>query len=503
MTSDQGSDGGPDRGPAPTVSIGRRLASGSAWMVAMRWSMRGIGLASTIILARLLTPADFGVVAMAMLVVGLLEVFGQTGQQFALIRHPAPTREHFDTAWTISVLIGLTLGSAVLLAAPLAERFFHQPEVVDVIRVLSLRVFASGFENIGTVWFRKSLNFATEFRFNLYKKLSSFTVTLVVALIWRDYWALVAGIVVGQLVSLAVSYAIHPYRPWFCLSKVRELWSFSVWVLINHVGAFGQNSIDQFVVGALAPPRIMGQYTVGAELALLPTTEIVDPIGRALFPVLSQLNQDRDRLRAMLLDVFGLIALLATAGATGLALVADDLVLVLLGPGWRETAPLIPWLAFAGALIAFANVAGLMFNALGDARRGAVQTWLCTLTLLPALSLAAWLGDLQAIVIARLAVWAFILPLSLHYLLKHLPLGWGDLAAVAWRPVLAAVGMAWALTVIPFDAATTIPALRLGLRVATGAAVYGLVLMTVWALAGRPHGIERLAMAVVARPRAV
>ncbi|MEI8396893.1 MAG: lipopolysaccharide biosynthesis protein [Rhodospirillaceae bacterium] len=472
------------------------MATGSAWMVAMRWSIRGIGLLATITLVRLLTPADFGMVAMAMLVVGLIEVFSSTGQQFALIRHPDPNREHFDTAWTISVLIGLALGGIVLLVAPLAQYYFREPAIVDVIRVLSIRVFIMGFENIGTVMFRRNLDFAAEFRFNVYKKLVPFVITLTLALIWRNYWALVVGIVVGQVAGVVLSYIVHPFRPRFRLTRTRDLWSFSIWVLINHIGAYGQGSVDQLVIGGVVPPQIMGQYTIGAELASLPTTEIVDPIGRALFPVMSGLNHDSARLRLLLLDVLGLIAVLSTAAATGLALVADDLVIVMLGDNWREMAPLIPGLAFTGALVGFANVASLVFNAVGDPRRGAMQSWLCTALLLPTMIIAVRFTDLEGVVMARLIVWLIILPVSFHYLLQLLPITRADVAAVIWRPIVAAAMMAWVLSVLPFDA-VTIPALRLGLRVITGAAVYGAVLMAAWQVAGRPGGVERLVIAAV------
>src|SRR5678816_3414499 len=88
------------RQPVITNGYGRSMAIGSGWMVAMRWVVRGIGLVSTMILARLLAPHDFGLVAKAMLVIGMLEIMAETGQRLAIIRHSNPTRAHYDTAWT-------------------------------------------------------------------------------------------------------------------------------------------------------------------------------------------------------------------------------------------------------------------------------------------------------------------------------------------------------------------------------------------------------------------
>lgn len=105
------------------LNVGRALAHGSAWMVGLRWAMRGLGLLSTFILARLLTPADFGLVAMAMLVVGLVEVFGQAGQQLALIRIPDPVRADYDAAWTLGILIGFSVALVLWAISPLAALY--------------------------------------------------------------------------------------------------------------------------------------------------------------------------------------------------------------------------------------------------------------------------------------------------------------------------------------------------------------------------------------------
>src|SRR3974390_726878 len=98
---------------------GSHMLRGSAWMIGLRWAVRLIGVISTIVLARLLTPNDFGVVAIAMIVVGMFEMLSAPGQGAAIIRHRDPTRDHYDTAWTIYVAVGLAVGAAIYLVAPL------------------------------------------------------------------------------------------------------------------------------------------------------------------------------------------------------------------------------------------------------------------------------------------------------------------------------------------------------------------------------------------------
>src|SRR5689334_546854 len=148
------------------LSPGRSMLKGSFWMILLRWAIRLIGLVSTVILARLLTPTDFGIVSMAMFVVGMLEVLNQTGQRLAIIRLHDPSREDYDSAWTISLLVGVTIGLLILLIAPFTVVYFHEPRAILVMQCLSLRAVLDGFENIGIVDFRRDLRFDRFFWFN-------------------------------------------------------------------------------------------------------------------------------------------------------------------------------------------------------------------------------------------------------------------------------------------------------------------------------------------------
>src|SRR6185295_10500620 len=105
--------------PKQEHSLKGQMFRGSMWIIAVRWSDRLLGLVSTLILARLLSPADYGIVAIAGMIVGIVEVFSYTGQNSAIIRHPNPTREHYDSAWTVSLILGLGLGLIIWVLAPL------------------------------------------------------------------------------------------------------------------------------------------------------------------------------------------------------------------------------------------------------------------------------------------------------------------------------------------------------------------------------------------------
>ncbi len=483
--------------PVTEAEMRPHMIRGSIWMVAMRWTIKGIGIVSTIILARLLVPEDFGIVAMAMLVVGIIELFNLVGTDLALIRHKNATRAHFDSAWTLGVIQSLILGTCVLLAAPLGEAFFDEPRAVPVIQVLSLRVYAQGFENIGTVLFLKELNFAKEFWFRVARKVGEFAVTLTLAVTIQNYWALVAGIVGGQILFIVLSYVLHPYRPRLCFTKIPELWSFSMWTLVYWIGHYGSLRMDEIIVGRISNSQAMGHYYVGSDVATTPTAEMIAPLGRALFPSYSRLQDSPKQLYDAYLNVLSAVTLICFATGTGLALVAHDLVVVFLGEKWVESIPIMFWIAFAAAVFVYSNTAMTVLLAAGFARRAAVQIWLRNGVLLAALIYAGMRGDLTEIAAMRLWMTLLFVPLFFYSLRVVIPIKVRDVLDVTWRPAIAAAAMAGVLHLIPDDIFGDLIALRLFVDVAAGSAVYAVTVLGLWYAAGQPPGSERAAMRAV------
>ncbi len=278
------------------------IARGSVWTIATRWCMRGIGLVNTVVLARLLSPGDFGIVAMAIVAWGLLQVFSDTGQTLAIIRHPDPTREHFDTAWTMSVITGLVVALVLVAAAPIAAQYFHEPRLVSVVRFIALAPLIEGFANVAAVaGFRRSLQFHKDFGVSVISKFSTVAVAVLLALVWRNYWVLAIGIVCGRVATVIASYCMDSYRPRFRLTKWGELWSYSMWIQIAAIGQFVSEQTDQVIVGHRVGAVGMGAYNVAADLAAAPTEELVVPMARATFPVYATLVKEPARLAQSLL----------------------------------------------------------------------------------------------------------------------------------------------------------------------------------------------------------
>lgn len=486
-------------GSAQLIDPLRQIARGSAWLVGARWSLRAIGLINTIILARLLRPADFGVLAMAMVMIGFIRIFAETGQALAVIRHANATSEHFDTAWTMSVCAGVIVALVLLATAPLAGWYFHEPRAIPVVRILALVPLIEGFTNIGAVaGFRKDLAFDKEFYFMVVRKLSVVVVSVAAALIIRNYWAMVAGAVCGVALTVAASYWLHPYRPRFRLTKLRELWSFSAWTQLAEIGSYFGNQTDQIVVGGLAGALPMGNYNVADDLAIAATGELILPVCRAMFPVYARLLHDPARLARSYLDVLSLTAIVSLSTGIGVALVAPDMVAVVLGPKWTAAAPLIPWLAVGGSTLSLAWGAIQMVSVTGHARLNAISNWVLLALLVPA-TVGAGLGwGVLGIAAARSVVSVLFLPIMFYALMQTVPVTVRQITACLWRPALAALAMAAAVLLSGTGAIAPV-ALRLACNVGLGAAVFTAALLALWVLAGRPEGAEHMAIAQLAR----
>lgn len=474
------------------------LGRGAAWMVAMRWAVRLVGVVSTIILARLLAPDDFGVMAIAMLVVSFIEVLAESGQHGAVIRHADDTPDLYNAAWTLSVLQGVALALLILLAAPAATLLFDAPQAQAVVAFLALRPLLLGFANIGVVAYLKELNFRREFQFQVLTKAVSFVVTITLAFTLRNHWALAIGVVTGAAVQVVLSYWLHPFRPHFSFRRMGELLSYSLHVMAQSIMWYGWRRGDEFVVASVGGTTATGNYAVAGNLATAPVEELVLPTVRALHPVYARLRDRVEELRQTYLLVFQSVATVVLPASVGLALVADDLVPVLLGDQWLDAIGIIRWLALAAGLSVMAHSSEALLNATGLERRATQLCWLRLLLFVPAVGYAGAQGDIELVAFMRGLVAAFVLPVFIVAAAQRAGLAMASYGAVLWRPVLATAAMAAGLYGL-IALLDTGQALRLVCLVFAGAAIYVAVLLAGWFVSGRPDGPERTALEVLRR----
>lgn len=479
------------------------MAAGAAWMILLRLADRLIGLVSLAILARLLAPEDFGIVALAAAIVAIVEVFGALNLEAALIRDRAADRAAFDTAWTLRALIAAVLAGVLLVVSPLAAHLMEDDRLVPVIVVLAAATLLHGFENIGTVEFQRRLEFRRDFLYRFAGRLAGTLVAIVCAIVWFDYRALVAGTVARAATLVVLSYLVHPYRPRPSFAVARHIFAFSRWVLLDNLLAGLNQRLAHFVVAKITGVEQLAFFTTAAEIANLATTEIQAPIRRAIFPGFAAMAGEIERLRRAYVQSLAVLFAIGAPIAAGIAITAGEIVLLLLGPRWMPVIALVQILALAGIANALRTGSHVVYLALDRPQLATRLTLLALAITLPALIAGAMLAGVEGAAWALVVRAVLLLVADYAILARLLELRLGALVGAAWRPFAGILALAVALgflrTALP-DATTTgeafVPFVAL---VAAGAVVYVATVFVLWAASGRPDGAETATLAAVAR----
>jgi O-antigen/teichoic acid export membrane protein len=479
-----------------TAQIKGRMATGAVWMVALRLSVTGLGIASTVVLARLLVPADFGLIALGTSMLAALDVLTSFRFDVALIQNQGAQREDYDSAWTLNQIFGAALALMLCAAAFPAAQFYEEPRLAPIILVLAVSALLDGLQNIGIVNFRKELNFSREFAFTVIRKCVQVIVAGAMAFWLRTYWALAAGILASSISGVAASYALHPYRPRWTLARAGHLLGFSKWLVLDSLMFFLRHRSSDVIIGKLAGPAQLGLFALAYELAIVAQNNVSAPIDRAMFPGYARMAANRETLKDGYLSVAGMVSLIALPVAVGTAAAAPVLVPLLFGPQWLGSIPVMQVLGFASAMTVLGAGAGSIYLAIGKPMlvvwlSGSYVTLLLTsmTLLLPRMGLVG-------------AGWAFLITASVTLPLQLLMLNWvmgiGPIYWLrrVWRPVAAATAMHLLVTAtqIAAPAAETVGErmLELLLVIGVGVVSYVTVVLGLWLLARRPPGPEQV-----------
>ena len=348
----------------------QRVTQGGLWVFLLRVCQQLFSLIRITILARILAPDDFGIMGIAMLTMATLETFSQTGFEHALIQKKESINKYLDTAWTILVVRGFILFGILYLIAPYVATFFGAAEVKLIIRVISLSVFLQGLTNIGVIHFQKELEFNKQFFYHLSGILIDFIVSVSAVLILRSVWALVFGLLAGNVARCVSSYLIHPYRPHLRvnLEHAKELFSFGKWVLGSSILFFLITQGDEIFVGKLLGIVSLGFYQLAYKISNMTTTEITHIISQVSFPTYSILQHEPVKLRESYLKVLRLTSFLALPIAGFIFAASPVFVTVFFGEKWMPMVPVMKILAIVGLARSIMATTGPIFRAVGKPR---------------------------------------------------------------------------------------------------------------------------------------
>lgn len=337
---------------------------GFSWLTALRVVIRCVSLGKTVVIARLLNPAQFGLFGIATIILSFIEVFTETGVNIVLVQQRGKIDQYLPTAWLVSISRGILITSAMVFSSPFVAKFFKTPEAVSLILVMSLVPFIRGFINPAVVNFQKELLFKTEFFFRTAILVIEVFATLILLYFSPQPISLVWGLTIGALAEMVLSFVMFPTRPNTRFNKIhfKLLVNQGKWITGGVILNFGFEKGDDIVVGRILGTQSLGVYDMAYRFSMLPITEIANMVIRVVFPVFVKISNDYDRLKRAYFKTIGLVVILVIPFGFILLLFTHIIVLVILGEKWLVVVPILKVLTILAVIRAVSlSVSSILF----------------------------------------------------------------------------------------------------------------------------------------------
>lgn len=467
-----------DRG-APTGGLASRVRRGAVWSAGGQVGSQLIQLASTAVLARLLSPTDFGLAGLVAVVTGILAIFMDCGIPTAIVRAPRLTEKFLATAFYVN--LGLALLMSLLMCAlafPVA-RFFDEPALAGLMLLASL-TFPLRINSIHVALMQRSMQFPRLTRMGMVTAATNTVVTIGCAAAGLGAASIIVGTLALGVVSMAqMQWAVRWWpRPRFSRDEARELWSFGRGILgSNLVTQIAFNS-DRVLIGRALDVSAVGYWTRTVNLLMLPMRQSVGVLGGVFFSALSKMTDDLPRLRASWLVLLRATWILGLPVAGGMAACAPAFVGTIYGPQWDRIVPLMIITTAAVPLWMISAISRPVYEALGETSLCFKLTLVDSVVYIGFLALGLQWGLIGVAVatLARAPVTVVLMVVPLMHLLDMRIL---DVLLCAWRSALATAVMTPLVVAVPSLVPVDQVWLVLSCQVMTGACIYGAL---IWGL---------------------
>jgi len=338
-----------------------QVLKGTFWVTLFRWVSVGLGTLSTVILARLLLPDDFGLVATAAIVTGFFEVFSRLGTEQYLIHKQKLTDEEINTAWTIQLISKLIIAILIFLSSYYVPVIFNEPRLGNIIKVLAIIPMFMAFNNVGLILLKKEMKFKQLMLFQGVIKILVFAVTVIIAFILKSYWAFIVGNVLNYLLTALGSYYVSNYRPKLCLTKISSQFSFSIWTLLKGIVNYVNSRMDQLLVTKYLNVSLLGELTLGKKISSLPGGLVLGPLMDVLFPGLAKSLDNSQEFASRVQKLLFIIVFITLPLTSVIILLAEPIVSLFLGDTvkWVGVVEILPLLA---PILITSALAGKLFD---------------------------------------------------------------------------------------------------------------------------------------------
>ena len=330
-------------------SLKKQTKQGVVWSAVQRFSTQGIQFVTTIIMARMLTPADYGVVGMLDIFIAILSVFVDSGFINALTRKNDRTHSDICTVFFFNIIVSFIAYCILFLIAPFVASFYAIPKLKIILRILGLIVIIDSFAAVQMTLMTIKLNFKIQTYISTISLIISGTIGIILAYMDFTYWALVVQTLMYGIISTSLYWFYSTWRPSLIFSKksFNELFSFGSKVLATSLIDSTYNNLYTLVIGKVFSASVLGNYSRANSYANLPSSNITSIMQRVTYPVLCKIQDDDETLSETYRKLIRMSAFIIFPLMTGLSALAHPLILIILGTKWSMCAVMLQILCFA------------------------------------------------------------------------------------------------------------------------------------------------------------
>jgi lipopolysaccharide exporter len=428
-----------------------KVFSATRWTIILRMVTRVSGIATTLVVARVVPQSELGAVGALLILDGGIQALTSVGFGAAVVQMPKDPAPYLDTCWTADCLRGLAIFAVEQAIAPYWCAFFHVPDATPAMRVLAFAPLIMGFHSVSTPVLMRTFQFGRLFFTYASESLTYSLVAISLALTLRNRWALVIGIVASYLVRVIVSYQVSPERAWFRFdrAKAREMFSYTRWIYGFSVADFFLETADNAVTGRLLGAQRLAQYRMSYQLATEGPMTLQYVITRVALPAFASIQMKPESIRLNFRALLALVGTTIIPGAIGIVFLAEPILGLVLGPTWLPGAPTFRILGVAALFRSLIDTAPPVLRALNHTRRDFFLKVTQVVAMCALLYPAARMGGSEGVAGALLIASAATLPLWIHFLRRSAALTSADFTRPLATPLLAGAATTVGMALLP------------------------------------------------------
>lgn len=353
-----------------TASLRQRTLSGMIWSSIQRFGSLGISFISSLVLARLLTPEDYGAIGVLTIFIALSNTFIDGGFGSALVQKKDPTQEDYSSIFYWNIVLAIILYCILFFLAPVISLFYKMPILSDVLRVQGIILLINALQIIQNNQLNKQLKFKPLSIINISASIVSVMVGIILAYCGFGVWSLVVQQLLNGIICAILLWIYNKWVPSFVfnLNSFKELFNFGGFMLLSNLLTTLCNNIQGLIIGRVFSVRDMGFYTKARGLEEIPSMSISNIVSQVTFPVFSELQEDKQKLKRALADIVTSLAFICFPLMVLLIVIAEPLIIFLFSDRWVESIPYFQILCVAGIAISLQGINYNVVAAIGKSK---------------------------------------------------------------------------------------------------------------------------------------